>query len=92
MRLEGIDEGMVHFINYIRNSMCWFERKLNTHEIKVLFGMLDQAHDKIIIGIKQMVANFNKDDKYGQVRSEVVDEKQDVETSSDSSYEEKLLP
>lgn len=87
MKLESIDEGMIHFISYIRNSMCWFEKKLNPSEIKVLFGLLDEAHDKIIAGIKLMVSNFNKDDKYGQVRTEVADGKPNAGTLSDSSIE-----
>ena len=48
IRLNTIDEGIVHFIHYVRSTMLWNDKKLNTHEIEVFFGMLDQAHTKII--------------------------------------------
>ena len=73
-------------MNYVRTSMQWYNKQLSANEIKILFGMMDEAHNKIIKQIKKMVADFNKDDKYGQLRPEFTEEKPgDVDSSSDTS-------
>ena len=65
MRLGEVDEGIVSFINYMRNTMNWFEKQLDYQEVETLFGFLDEAHNYIIDEIRKIVNSFQKDDVYG---------------------------
>ena len=65
VRLNEIDEGIVHFIHYVRSTMLWEDKKLDGHEIEIFFGMLDQGHGKIIKEIRKLIGDFAKENVYG---------------------------
>ena len=69
--------------------MLWYERKLDYREIEVFFGMIDQAHQKIIDGIKQMIKEFGEDNVYGRVPvGEEVEKVVKSETTESSDTDE----
>ena len=70
IRLNTIDEGIVHFIHYVRQTMLWNDKHLNVQEIEVFFGMLDQAHTKIIQDIRKLIEDFAKENMYGRAIQE----------------------
>ena len=44
VKLEEIDEGIVAFIIYVRDRMQWQEKRLDSTEMEVMFGMLNKEH------------------------------------------------
>ena len=52
--------------------MLWGDKQLNLQEIEVFFGMLDQAHTKIISEIRKLIEDFAKENMFGQAKQETV--------------------
>ena len=50
--------------------MLWNDKHLNVQEIEVFFGMLDQAHTKIIQDIRKLIEDFAKENMYGRAIQE----------------------
>ena len=46
--------------------MLWNDKHLNVQEIEVFFGMLDQAHSKIIQDIRKLIEEFAEENVYGR--------------------------
>ena len=94
IRLNTIDEGIVHFIHYVRQTMLWNDKHLNVQEIEVFFGMLDQAHTKIIQDIRKLIDEFAKENTYGRAIQEAAasgtlskaDSSESSDLSSDSRW------
>ncbi len=55
VKLEEIDEGIVAFIVYVRDRMQWQEKRLDSTEMEVMFGMLNKEHQKIIDGLRRII-------------------------------------
>ena len=54
---------MIGFIDHVRRSMEWGDKKLDALEVETLYAVLDSKHDKIISGIQDLIDDFKcKDD------------------------------
>ena len=55
VKLRELDQGVVGFIEHVRHSMEWEDKKLGPADIEVFFSILDSEHDCIIRGIEELV-------------------------------------
>ena len=40
--------------------MEWGKKELDVKEIEVIFGILNETHDQVVIGLRKMINNFSK--------------------------------
>ena len=96
-KLNHIDESIIAFISYVRNTQLWFDKKLDGYELETLFKWLDSEHKPIIDGLNQLIEEVqNNNDAFGdkaQQREERLREQmmQEEETSSVTEDDTQLL-
>lgn len=60
IRLNEVDAGVMQFINHVRGTMEWGEKKLTGKEAETMFAILDETHDKVMRGLRRIIADFSK--------------------------------
>ena len=51
---------MLDFIEHVRSTMQWGDRKLDDKEVETMFAILNETHDKIVRSLRQIINDFSQ--------------------------------
>lgn len=58
--MTEVDAGVLDFIEHVRSTMQWGDRKLDDKEVETMFAILNETHDKIVRSLRQIINDFSQ--------------------------------